>query len=462
MSLPAFASQKTGNNMTVKPFGMKQTLVSIVLFLSLILVFQACNKASLVGYDLFAGDQIGTEFTDTMTITALTELGDSVRTYAPGVVALNAFLWGDYYDQVVGRARSVIHAQLRLDGTAPDFSTAVLDSAVLALPYDTTAFYGRTNQTFGMQVYSLQDGMNADSTYYSDTLFGVSQLLGIRYFEPVPDENVMVLRPNKDHPDELDTLFFPAQARIPVDYDFANSLLHANVFDQDTSLLSYFPGVQISPSLTNDGMLAFDLNSSDAGLIFYYHIDTIYNSYRLRFGTARMTSFLHDYTGSLVESYLNDSIKGEEYLFLQGMQGTRLKLNIPYAETLRDSLINHVSLEMTVVPVPEDGGMAPPPIDQVVLSRRNEDGQLVVIDDVVFGLERNALSSFFGGVPSTTEPYTYELNLTSHFMQMRRGEVPAEIYVTVLFRNSSAARMVLGGPSHPDYPMKLKVYYTPL
>jgi len=129
---------------------------------------------------------------------------------------------------------------------------------------------------------------------------------------------------------------------------------------------------------------------------------------------------------------------------------------------MRDSLINRVALEMTVVPVPEDGGMAPAPIDQIVLSRRNEDGELVVIDDVVFGLERNSLGTLFGGIPSESEPYTYELNLTSHFMQMRRGEAPTEIYVTVLFRSSSAARMVLGGPSHLTDPLKLKVYYTPL
>ncbi len=448
----------------VKPFGMKQTLVSIVLFLSLAPAFQACNKASLLGYDLFTEDQIGTAFIDSMTIVGLTERGDSVRTYSPGITALSAFLCGDYYDQVVGRARSVIHAQLRLDGSVPDFSTAVLDSAVLALPYDTTAFYGKTDQLFGLQVYSLQDGMNADSTYFSDTLFGVSQLLAIRQFVPHPAENTVVIRPTKEDPNEMDTLEFPAQARITLDYGFANALFHAgsDVFSTDTALLNYFPGVQIAPFFTNDGMLAFDLNSSNAGLILYYHIDTIYSSYKLRFGGARMTSFLHDYSGSLMETYLNDSIKGEEYLFLQGMQGTRLKLNIPYAETMRDSLINRVALEMTVVPVPEDAGMAPPPIDQVVLSQRNEDGQLVVIDDVVFGLERNALETLFGGTPSSSEPYTYEMNLTSHFMKMRRGEVSSEIYVTVLFRNSSAARMVLGGPSHPDYPMKLKVYYTPL
>jgi len=89
---------------------MKQNLVSIVLFLSLVLAFQACNKASLLGYDLFADDQIGTAFIDTMTVTALTERGDSVRTYSPSFTALNAFLCGDYYDQVVGRARSIIRA----------------------------------------------------------------------------------------------------------------------------------------------------------------------------------------------------------------------------------------------------------------------------------------------------------------------------------------------------------------
>jgi len=142
--------------------------------------------------------------------------------------------------------------------------------------------------------------MNADSVYYSDTLLGVNQLLGIRQFVPRPAEHAVVIRPTKEDPNEMDTLLFSAQARIPVDYNFANALLHAgsDVFSSDTALLNYFPGVQIAPFFTNDGMLAFDLNNSDAGLILYYHIDTIYSSYKLRFGGARMTSFLHDYSGT--------------------------------------------------------------------------------------------------------------------------------------------------------------------
>ncbi len=442
---------------------MKQTAVSIGLLLSWVFLFQACNKASLLGYDLFAGDLIGTELTDTMTVIAWTEIADSVRTYSPSFDVLSTFLFGHYRDAVVGDAESVIYAQLRLSGAAPDLQGMTLDSAVLVLPYDTSSFYGNVEQYFTLRVSSLQEPLETDSTYYADASFPTDEFVALHQFWPQPDREVLVVRPGEDI-NTLDTFVYGAQARIPIHTAWAEALFAqaSSVFESDSALLAYLPGLELAPYLATDALLAFDLDSDEAGLIFYYHNDSLYHSYRLRFGGVRMTSFRHDYAGSLVEAYLNDSLKGQELLFLQGMRGLRIHLRIPYATVMRDSLINRAELELSMVSVPEDGGMAPPPIEQIILSKRNEEGELVVIDDVVFALERNELTSFFGGDPRGVEPVTYTLNLTSHFMDLRRGEAPEDLYITVLYRNATAARTVFGGPQHLDYPMKLSLHYTPL
>ncbi len=442
---------------------MKQIVVSIALLLSWIFVFEACNKASVLGYDLFAGDLIGTELTDTMTVIAWTEIADSVRTYSPSFDALNTFLFGHYRDAVVGDAESVIYAQLRLNGAAPDLEGMTFDSAVLVLPYDTTAFYGNTEQYFTMRVAALEQPLETDSSYYDQAVFSTGESIALHQFWPRPDQEVWVIRPGEDI-NTQDTLIYNTQLHIPIHTVWAEALFAqaSSVLESDSSLLDYLPGVELASYLPTDGMLAFDLDREDAGLVFYYHNDTLYHSYKLRFGGVRMTSFRHDYAGSLVESYLNDSIKGQELLFLQGMRGLRIHVRIPYAGLMRDSLINRAELELSVVPVQEDGGMAPPPVQQIILSKRNEEGDLVVIDDVVFALERNQLTSFFGGDPRGMDPITYTLNLTSHFMDLRRGETPDDLYITVLYRNTTPARTVFGGTQHPNYPMKLKVYYTPL
>ncbi len=442
---------------------MKQTLVSIASLLSVVFVFSACNKASLLGYDdLFADELIGTKVTDTMTVVAWTEIADSVRTYSPGFSVLTTYLFGRYRDMVVGEAEARIYAQLRLDGVAPDLSGMTLDSAVLVLPYDSTAFYARTNQYFIARVSSLAEELEVDSAYYGDDAFAVEQLIGMHQFLPQPNRESLVIRPGEDI-SEQDTFYYSAQLRIPLHTSFAQAFFDqaGTVLESDSALLAYLPGIEIAPYLPTDGMVAFDLNSTDAGLVLYYHNDSIYDDYKLRFGGVRTVNFRHDYSGSLVETYLNDSIKGQELLFLQGMRGLRVHLRIPYSETMRDSLINRVELNVAVASE-VDGGMPPPPIEQIILSKRNEDGELVVIDDVVFGLERNELESLFGGRVEGSNPATYTLNLTTHFLAMRKGEESEELYLMVLYRNTIAARTVLGGAQHPDYPMKLKIYYTPL
>lgn len=440
---------------------MKRILSPWGIFAALGLLLSACSQSGIIGSDLLEGDQISVVFTDEIPFTAYLQTTDSIATYDPDAGAtLGGFLCGQFADPVFGLTEAVVNAQIRLEsGNPPDFVGAVLDSAVLILPYRANRVYGDTSELFQYEVFLLDEALTDTARYYSNKYFPASQLIGSASLYPRPNDSIEILRHGADT-----AIVIPAQARIRLDQGFAQSLMMEDsvVLATDTAFTGKYKGLQIKGVSQNKGLMSFNLASSLAGLTFYYHQDTIYRQYTFRFTTLspRMVSFTHDYTGAPIEAFLQDSTRCDSVMFVQGMSGVGLVIELPDTDILEGKIVNRAELELSVLVAPEDGGYTFNPIQQLIVSQIKEDGSLAVIPDVTIGLLRQELSFIFGGTPQDEMPQRYYLNLSAYFKDLKNGDVTNRILITPLTRAEYANRVVFYGPKHSLYPAKIKLSLT--
>ncbi|MBR9921829.1 MAG: DUF4270 domain-containing protein [Bacteroidetes bacterium] len=443
---------------------MKQLLTAGSIILALALF--SCSKSTIVGSDLLDQDQVNLGFSDTFTLSGYTVVNDSVRTYDPDFAEqLIGYLVGQMDDPVFGQTTAKINAEFRPGTEDPDFENAVLDSVVLVLPYYNISKYGDTLEFYGLDVFMLDERMDRSENIFSNREFQVAEMIGsVPQFVPNYSDSITIQAHGGGADDTFD---LPPQLRITLSESFGNELLNLPVetYEDDSLFLDAIPGIQLSPNTINEGLNAFNLRTnSNAGIFVYYHVDDEYDIYQMPFTSlaARMVNFEHDYTGSVVEDFLNDPEKGDSLLFLQGMSGATFELEIPNTEFLKDKVINRAELEFTAVTLPEDIMSPYEPVIQMIASEVTDTG-LVIIQDVVFGLERGDLDILFGGrIEDDTEPAKYRLNLSAHLRRMSLGEVSDKIQITVLARPELANRVVLAGPGHSVSPAILKVNFTNL
>ena len=443
---------------------MKSLLFHWGLLIVLGVSLNACTQPGIIGSNLLEGDQIGVGFTDTLPFIMYLQPTDSVKTYDTEIdEQLIGYLCGQFRDPVFGLSEAIINAQLGLNAAEPpDFEGGTLDSMVMILPYRSTRVYGDTMQAYEIKILLLDEEMNDTIDYFSNKSFEASQLMGVKTVYPKPNDSLEILIHGDD---TLGTQKVGPQLRIRLDETFAQSLFAEDtlVLESDSSFLEKYKGIQIRSHSENNGILNFSLLSTSARLAVYYHTDTIFRQYSFRFSPIRprMVNFTHDYTGTPVEPFLQDSTLCDSLVFGQGMSGLGIVVEIPDTEIFEDKIINRAELELSVISLPEDVVYPFDPIEQFLVSEILEDGSLQIIPDVSVGLSRQDLALIFGGnLEEENSPQTYKMNLSAYFKELKNGEVGNRLLITPLYRAELANRVVLCGPKHPDYPAKIKLSLT--
>ncbi|MEL6718579.1 MAG: DUF4270 family protein, partial [Bacteroidota bacterium] len=143
--------------------------IALFFVITLISLF-ACNDPSTVGLDLVEEDQINIQFRDDVPFSLTTAAAIPTKTYTPGINAVTNYLCGELNDPVFGKSNASIYAELALDLRLPDFSSSDLevDSLILVLPYDSTAFYGDTTGLVTLEVYEIVEKMDREQDFFSD------------------------------------------------------------------------------------------------------------------------------------------------------------------------------------------------------------------------------------------------------------------------------------------------------
>ena len=257
------------------------------------------------------------------------------------------------------------------------------------------------------------------------------------------------------------------------DYLFnANSMQY---YESDENLLNVFKGVQVqgtpNGASNSELMMAFDLTSSLGGLYLYYTTpsDTLFYRFSVNSNAAQMVTFEHDYDGSIVEPFIDENdFVGDSLVFIQGMSGLNAKLSIPYARNLQNAIVNQAQLEFTIATIlPQDQSIFHEnPLDQLLISKKNEDGDLTIIGDLETALNLGNLTGVFGGNLTSVNQdnmvlWKYTMNISDHLQDMIDGiETTDEIFISALSKAQNAQRSIIFGPNHSTYPIKMNVTYT--
>jgi len=458
---------------------------------SIILMFlfatTSCNEPSLIGADVIDTDRPDVLSTDTLTLFSSSVEDDSIRTYN-GLNLLTTYLCGVLEDPIFGKSTSEINAELRVAGSVPDttffqnISTGLteLDSVVFILEYDTTKFFGNNITQQDISVYLLDESMDNRETYYSDDNFLAGDLLVTETINPSQFDTLTIIGGDTVlTPPIMKLVLSGADAQAhPLFSDILfKDFSSYQYYESDTSLLQVLNGVKVlveNSTPTKDLMMAFKLSASSvSGMFLHYHSPTDTSFYRFRFTSngAQMTSFEHDHAGSPVEPFIDgiaDETDGEEYIFIQGMQGLNGKIRIPYTSGLQNPIINQAQLKLTIATmVPGDVTFyRDNPLEQLFLSKKNAEGDLIIIADLNTAIEVGSLTGFFGGnlVEKTENNIvinTYTMNISEHLQDMINGvETSDEIFISTASKAQSANRSIIFGTGHPTYAPKLNVTYT--
>ncbi len=440
-----------------------------VLSISLAALF-SCNDPTVIGSDLLSGDQLDIEFTDTLTLRAYTDVNDSITVWGPGANGINFqnFAFGDYQDPIFGRSVASIYAQFVTNSSLPKFeSTDVLDSVVLMLAYNTGLSYGKLDEPFTMEVFRMSESLDADEKYINSDSFSVYQSpLKSVTFVPNLTDSVTVMEPNAD---TLRSVELPPHLRIRMDNigiidSFFNSVDSAT-FASDSSFLELFKGIWLKPASQNKGMLSFIMRGTNTSLRYYYtESDGDKRSYDFRVFSGNPV-VLHQrnyYGGSEVAEFIGQTgeVRNDSILFMQGLNGVNIEFEIPYADELKNVIINKAELILPVLELSgdnDDYGLVP----QIYATEVVVDDSLAIVEDIFLAnLSRPTedFGNYFGGKAPTDG--VYKLSLSAQLQKILEGASSKKLRLTVYVRSERAARVVLAGPSHPTTPAKLNITFT--
>jgi hypothetical protein len=450
---------------------MKQKLHFCAALLILIAsLWAACNKPTPFGSELLEDELADYEFTDTLSIICTIETEDSLVTSDPSSTA-TAFLCGELDDEVFGKSVAEIFSLIDLGTPDPGFDTIVeqVDSIVMFLRYAPANVYGDTTVQQTVRVFRLDEVLDDNGQYYAHDVIPASTELGSVSFFPTPNK--------------VDSLFDPdtkaSFIRIPLDVNFGKELfrLDTAVLENDSAFYQAVRGVKIVASSggTKPGaMLAFNLNNATYSRIrLYYHEDqpdtTILRHYDFYFsGANKFSHFAHDYAGSKVEPFINNT--SDEFIYAQAMQGLRIKVEIPHVDRLDNIAVNKAQLVLTTAST-DNGSPWLTSAQQLAMYEDQGDTTIVFTSDVLYSLGPAFNLGFgrFGGTPlkenvNGTLVERYRLTMSDKVQEMVddvSGEIKNKtVYVAITPQTRNAQRSMFYGPKNATFPAKLELKYT--
>lgn len=426
----------------------------------------ACDKEDGIGKGVLPPELLlGVHRIDTLTIETRTVPDDSIR--ADG---LDAVLLGNHHDPKFGRLVSGFYTQLRLATNQPVFTSGVssetvqIDSVVLALSYSNEQWGNNFPQEY--QVYELDEQLFADTLYYSNRVLQVKENDLVqpesKIQRPGPGVNVVVGQ---------DTL--PPQLRIKLDPEIGTRIFNA-VGTDDLSTQgfpAFFKGLYVTVadqfiSPNNGGVHYFNLLSPVSKVTLYYrlyHRDGIdqgqyeTREYDLVINTNAVyyTRSVHDFSTAMHE--LQAQLDGDfsstgQKTFIRAAAGLKTRVFFPHLGSIRNDTLAINNAEL-IIPFQADNAFAPP--NRLFAVGRNvEENTAFLLPDIFEG------DSHFGGFLDVINSQ-YRVNVTRWATQVAFGSRENTAIELVPDRaGSSANRVIINGPQHPDRPMRLVIHYT--
>lgn len=450
--------------------------IMAALFL-IISIFSSCNKQDNgTGIGLFSrNNDLDVSYLDTFSVNSRPVLEDAIRTNGFSDVLL-----GSYFDPFFGNTKISFYTQYLINGTGIVFADgSICDSVVFYAKLGVSSgdqFYGPDNKamTFNVHQISSDENFSNDSTYYSKSSLEIinESLLDPsfnNYILPNFDDTVQVGSDTADkYIGVLKLLLDPSFGQGIVD------LSGTEVLSSNEEFQKVYKGMYITTDGVQDGsILNIDYSNDATTMIMYVHKDTIvddttnalYDQYEFNLTTditAHFTEFKHDYEGTGSTEFLaiyNDSALGNIQYYLQAGGGFAADIKFPTLHSLADSIailpISKAELILPVDPSTTDGYK---PGNQLFISRINEDGQKVIIDDQG--------SSTLGGFYDESNS-EYRFVITGHIQKYLNGDYSSpDVRIEINKPGTSPNRVVLNGhdidTTNGAKNLLLRLYYSTL
>lgn len=447
---------------------MKQKLPALFgILLAALAIWASCKKPSALGADLI--DDAGYDkyvFTDTVEVRCTIEREDSSLTSDRSSTA-EYFLCGELNDPEFGKSSSEIFALMLSENLNPNFNpiTEAFDSIVMYLRYAPAGIYGDTLTSQTLKVLRLDPN---ESVYFGKDYYSVdsklaSEELGTVTFLPKPNTR--------------DSLFEGIKGsflRVVLKPEFGQELfnLDSAFYSVDSLFFSKLRGFKIvtSSGATPGAMLAFNLNDNSLSRMrLYYHViaDSTAKNFDYYFqGANKFTHFKHDIANSPAGQLIGKEY-ADEKIYVQGMQGVRVKIEFPNAQYLDNIAVNQAQLVLNVAG--DNSGL--PPASQLFFTKYQGD-TLFLTSDVLYSFGSNLTGGFsnFGGTPKKVVENgvlitRYRLTLSELFQHIVDDDTQTDtknrtVYLGVYPRSRTAGRSILYGPKSLTLPAKLELTYT--
>lgn len=411
-------------------------------------VFISCEKSTgSLGLDLVLDDKIVLGIKRNIPLKSYSTQFDSVLSTNPQRV-----MAGHIHDFDFGASDYKFVSQFLLEGPSPDFGdNPVVDSVKLFVPYD--GHYGDTNVLTTMKVFELADDISADSNFYSNTKFNVSDLVAEKDFFP---------EPNSNH--GFNSGFSVPTLEMEVDTAWASQrIIQASIdnpedFESNEAFVEYMSGLHFSTGGTGNAALYFDLFNFNSIVRIYYrpHPDsTSALSFDLESGGSKsINTAEYDYSSAAFDLNNQDTLNGEIETYLQTMGGVATVINFDALKTYKDSsfLINKAEIVFRMKP--GAGAELAPPSQLLLLEAKST--QNVFVQDFLS-------NPLFGGIKETDAlretKYTFNISRLIHDY-LNTDDVINDLIVIPTGNSASANRLVLGGNQNMFIPFEFNIYFT--
>lgn len=404
-------------------------------------------------------DLLSMGYSDTVKIIAYTVPDDSVYSYNLSVNNVGYVQIGSMYDPVFGTTTSSLYSSLLLTESRTRFGASpVFDSAFLYLPYYNA--YGDTLSNTTFRVYNLTEGVVDSITTYSTNSLS---------YDPVPIGEITF------QPRPHDSAYYGgakhvATLRIPISKKFGNAMLQMDTTSLNTNadFVTKYKGICIIAEPQNTpgkgAICTFSMPSDYFKLQMHYHNpgDTVKTyTFAISYDCPRFQNYNHNSYAEaipMLKQQLGGDISlGRQFLFAQGLAGTKIKILFPYLDkwaNTKNVVINDAQL------IVGNSSVSPTFPNPAYLTLRSigENGTSSpssIID------ESDGSSRFDGSYNSTDNNYRFRL--TRYIQQVLQGNIRnTGLHLVIPSSNVNGSRLILNGTSSPQSDLKLYLRYTRL
>ncbi len=408
--------------------------------------FNGCKEPDDLGINVLpVSDLSSLNIADTFSLQTTIVREDSI----PSSNTSNSLL-GAINDNVFGSSNAGFYTQVLLNSISlnPNFGTnPVCDSIVLTLDY--TGYYGDTTSEHSFTVSELSEDIHADSVYYSNKNFSISNTLGTLQTSDIHPADSIVLNGVVSDP----------HLRIKLDNTLGARFLdpaNAGNLSDNTTFLNFFKGIYVSDVIISGSgtILYFGLTKSMSKISLFYHNDaedSLQYDFLLN-GTGKINHYSHDYSSAAFYSDLNIPHLNSDFCYVQSLAGIKTKIELPFLNNLIQN--GNISINKAEIITNLDNS-------STATYAANPSLFLVGIDTAgksYFLPDFIESTTGFGGT-LTSNSYTFLI--TRYIQQILSGtRTNNGLFLVSSGAASSAYRTIVGGSGNSTLKMKLRIQYT--